>query len=164
MKINNIEEFEKIVKKYENELLIIAEMRIGKTGYAKDVVQETFISLFINYKRIKKEKIKPWLTRVLINKCNDLYRKDKINVISYEDNNIDNYIQTNEETKSILDDISFEDIIKTLDTDERTIIGLYYKSEYTIKEISIILKMNENTVKTKLYRAKEKLKIKVGGK
>lgn len=42
---------------------------------AKDAVQETFISLYVNAKKIKDyKKLKSWLVIVLINNCNKLMR------------------------------------------------------------------------------------------
>ena len=49
-------------------------------------------------------------------------------------------------------------MIKELKYEERIIIILYYSEKYTTKEISNILKINENTIKTRLSRAKEKIK------
>ena len=45
----------------------------------------------------------------------------------------------------------------------RTVIHLYYYENYSIKEISKILKMKENTVKSQLSRAREQLKKEVEG-
>ena len=55
--------------------------------------------------------------------------------------------------------LSFYEMIKCLKYEERIIIILYYSEKYTIKEISKILGINENTIKTRLLRAKEKIKI-----
>lgn len=49
-------------------------------------------------------------------------------------------------------------MIKELKYDDRIIIVLYYGEKYTTKEISKILTVNENTIKTRLTRAKEKIK------
>ena len=49
-------------------------------------------------------------------------------------------------------------MINFLDKDERTIIILYYNERYTTKEISKLLHMKENTVKSKILRAKQKIK------
>ena len=45
----------------------------------------------------------------------------------------------------------------------RTVIHLYYYENYSIKEISKILKLNENTIKTRLSRARQKLEKTVKG-
>ena len=55
------------------------------------------------------------------------------------------------------------DLIKDLSADEKLILTLYYYSRYTTKEISKITKIKENTIKSKISRAKEKIYKKYGG-
>ena len=54
--------------------------------------------------------------------------------------------------------MDFEILIDKLNYDEKLIVTLFYNNNYSCKEISYILKMNVNTVKSKLLRAKEKVK------
>lgn len=110
------------------------------------------------YKNIKKLKynqyFKTWIIKILINKCNKQYQKNKKENISYEQNNFENQINENE----IQTDIDFYILISKLEYEERIIITLYYLERYTTKEIAKILRKNENTIKTKLSRGKKKLK------
>ena len=57
--------------------------------------------------------------------------------------------------------LNFYSILQPLTEKEKTIAILYYASDCSIKEISKILKMNSNTVKTNLKRIREKLKEKL---
>ena len=59
--------------------------------------------------------------------------------------------------------LNFQDLIKHLNSEEQLILTLYYYSRYTTKEISRIIKIKENTVKSKISRAKEKIYKKYGG-
>jgi len=45
----------------------------------------------------------------------------------------------------------------------RTVLYLYYYEEYKVKEISAMLNIGESTIRTRLARAREKLKIDLGG-
>lgn len=56
----------------------------------------------------------------------------------------------------------FMDNLKTLSIDEKNIIVLKIYFEYTFEIISKELKMPIGTVKTKYYRALEKLKLEEG--
>ena len=164
LKIGDEEAFEHLVKFYERQLLIIAKLRLNDEHLARDAVQETFLSLFLNSMKISNsKKIKPWLTAVLINKCNDLARENKIMQVSFEQNDFENFIYSDDEFKNIIDKIDFVSKINLLDVDERTIIAMYYEGEYTTKEISEILNISNGTIKSKISRAKVKLKNKIGG-
>lgn len=56
-------------------------------------------------------------------------------------------------------DVEFKALLMSLPEDSRVIFQLYYGEQFTTKEIASILSMNENTVKSKLRRGKEQLRI-----
>lgn len=164
LKYGDEEAFEYLVKLYERQLLIIAKIRLNDEHLAKDAVQETFLSLFLNSAKISNSnKIKQWFTAVLVNKCNDLVRENKIIQVSFEQNDFENFIYSDDEFKNIIDKIDFISKINLLDIEERTIIAMYYEGDYTTKEISEILNISIGTIKSKISRAKIKLKNKIGG-
>lgn len=139
-----------VVEKYSNMLMQIAYQRTFNKSDSEDIVQDVFIKLIKNSNKIKDEEhLKNWLIRVTINLCND-YNKSFWNknttVLDEELSEFDN--------EEIL---IFKEINK-LKPIYRDIIYLYYYQGYKIKEISIILKMKENTVSSNLTRAREKLK------
>lgn len=120
-----------------------------------EAVQETMVEAYKEIKKLKyNQYFKTWIIKILINKCNKQYRKNKKENISYEYNNLENQIKENE----IQTDIDFYIIISKLEYVERIIVTLYYLERYTTKEIAKILNKNENTIKTKLSRAKKKLR------
>ena len=120
-------------------------------------IQETMIEAFKNIKKLKKiESFKPWIIKILINKCNKIYQKKKMNEITFEED-IDNYL-VHESERLSENDMDFYLLIKCLNYEERIIVTLYYLECYTTKEISQILGINENTIKTKLAIAKMKIK------
>ena len=67
---------------------------------------------------------------------------------------MENYIASNDESGNI----EFEILIKNLSSEEKLLLTLYYCSKYTIKEISKITKIKENTIKGKLARARNKIR------
>ena len=65
----------------------------------------------------------------------------------------ENFLERTEE------DIDFNLLLRNLKEEEKIIILLFYNEKYTTKEISYILGINENTIKSRLNRAKNKIKI-----
>lgn len=148
--------FSQLILEIRNELYKIAKTRLIKDEDIDDAIQETMLQAYKSIKYLKKpEFFKTWIIRILINKCNYIYKKRKKYIISYEAKEIDKYICSPETSSN---DIDFYILIKDLKYDERIAIILYYMENYTTKEISKILKVNENTIKTRISRAKTKIK------
>lgn len=158
LKNNNEEFFKEIIEIYQRQLFLIAKVRLKDDFLASDAVQETFVALYLNMHKIKKsEKLKSWMTKTLINKCNDIIRKNKIYSFNIEYENYEKY-SASDEYENINKNIDILKFIETLNIQDKTIIVMYYSNNYTSKEISDILKINENTIKTKISRIKLKLK------
>lgn len=157
-KKGNKEAFTQLIIEIENELYKIAKLRLQSNYDIDEAIQETMLQAFKSIKKLKHEEyFKTWIIRILINNCNKIYRKNGkkevlLNDLSQELNDTTNNI---EKIDTIL---NFYNIIRVLNYEERVIIVLYYMEDFTNKEISKILNMNENTVKSKLLRAKSKLK------
>ncbi len=160
-KRNDYEAFCKLIEIIKNDLYLIAKTRLKNEEDIADVIQETIITCYNNIKFLRKEtSFKPWTIKVLINKCNKMYKNPNNINISIESNSINEYLGTTENNDEKL---NFEDLIKDLSSDEKLILTLYYYSRYTTKEISKITKIKENTIKSKISRAKEKIYKKYGG-
>ncbi len=150
------EAFTSLILKLEDDLYKIARARLNSEEEILDAVQETMISAYKSVHKIRNEDyFKTWIIKILINKCNDIYKNRKI--ISMPLNN-------DIESNTIFDEnLTFEFIINQLNYDERIAIILHYLEGYTTKEISKILKTNENTIKSRIFRAKEKIKMQYKG-
>lgn len=160
-KVKNEEELLEYLQIMKGDLYRIAKARLIRDEDTYDAIQETII---IAYEHIKKgkhiENLKTWIVRVLINECNHVYKREKKQIILFQKK-----INHNEEEyysmESIENKVSFDKILSLLKYEDRLIISLYYGSQFTTKEISQILRMNENTIKTRISRAKSKIKEKI---
>lgn len=164
LKRGDITVFGDVLDFYDPKLYYIAISRVKDENIAREVVQDTFVNLYLNIKKLKKVKnFDAWIIKILINNCNKKYRKRKYTEISYEDINAEVFMADEKEIGNLIDDITFFDIIQFLNEQDRTIMSLYYKDEYTTKEIAKILGMNENTVRIRIKRARDNIKIKNEG-
>lgn len=154
------EAFTQLIYEIRQDLYKIARCRLSCEDDIEDEVQETMIETFKNIKKLKKqEAYKKWIIKILVNKCNYIYKKNKNRNISFENLELEKRYSFNENYNE-LEEIDFYLILKDLNYDERIALTLFYLEDYSIKEISKLLKTNENTIKTRLKRGKEKIKIK----
>jgi RNA polymerase sigma-70 factor (ECF subfamily) len=127
---------------------------LGNETLALDAVSEAVFQAFKGIKRLREPKyVETWFIRILINAANDIYRRQKYEVImetvpegSYYDNH---------------HELEFDQMIKSLKPELREIISLKYYSDYTLNEISAILNVPEGTVKSRLNRALNLLRLEV---
>lgn len=154
-KKNDKRAFSELVTLIEKELYLIAKAKLKNDDDIGDAIQETIYKSYKNIKKLRDNSIfKTWIIKILINECNNIYKKKSRYSISYEDKEMEKYLATNDKS----DNVEFEVLIKDLDNEERFILTLYYCSKYTVKEISKIAKINENTVKSKMARARNKIR------
>lgn len=134
----------------------IARTRLYCQDDIEDVIQDTILSAYCSIKKLKHpEFFKTWIIKILINNCNKVYNDKSKNDIHYEDYLLESYSKEQNEFESNID---FYILLKNLNYNERIVIVLYYGLGYKINEISKILETNENTIKSRLARGKEKIK------
>ena len=126
---------------------------LGNDEDVADAIQDTILDAFEHMGDLQKaEYFKTWLVRILINNCTRIYRqKQKIVSISGE---YDTGVYENSDS-----DLEFKEMIKGLPEDSRVIFQLYFGEQFTTREISKILHIKENTVKSRIHRGKEQLRI-----
>lgn len=147
------EAFTELILSIQKELYCVARIKLQNEEDICDIMQETMLSAFKDIKKLKENKyFKTWIIKILINKCNKMYRNKKC--ISLEENESYNYII--QEDKN--DKMDFDILIRNLNNQEKTIMTLYYYLGYTTKEISKILNIREGTIRSKISRAKTKIK------
>ena len=157
-KIGDEQSFIEIFMQLNDELYKIARTRLACEYDIDDAIQETLIETYYSLKKLKHiEYFKTWTIRILINKCNKIYSKRKKENISYEDSFFETYIEDTKQS-DIENKADFYILIKDLNYDERIAIVLYYVAGYKTKEISKILNVNENTIKARISRSKEKIR------
>lgn len=155
----NKDAFSELIEMFKLDLYKIAKVRLKNEDDVLDVIQETIISSYKSINTLKNpENFKKWIIKILINKCNNIYLQKSNNIIPFEE------ISENvSKVENEYNNLEIEEVLKYLTEEEKIIITLYYLEDYKSKEIAWLLDMNENTVKTKIVRAKVKLKNKLEG-
>jgi len=140
--------FNKFYNLYKDEIFSYAYRILQNYDDAMDVVQEVFYKLYKNLSKIDENKVKNWLFKVCHNLIIDIFRKQKK---TYD-------IEEFSESIEMKEKFDIEEFLKILPPNYREVIILKYIYNYQYSEISQILGINENTLKTWVRRAKEMLK------
>lgn len=118
-----------------------------------DAIQDTILSSFEKIHTLQKaEYFKTWLIRILINECNQILRHYK------KVNPLEKMPETPRHDKSLAE-FEFKEMLGQVDEKYRVILVLYYEQGFKISEIAELLELNENTVKTRLVRAREQIRL-----
>lgn len=142
---------ENAMDRYGNSVLRMAYSYLHNMSDAEDILQETMIKYIRSapvFESAQHEKA--WLLRVCAN-----LSKNKIEYNKYR--------ETDELNESLVgesrQDLSFVwEAVKSISPNYRAVIHLYYHEGYSTKEVAKILSRNENSVRSDLKRAREKLK------
>ncbi len=149
-------DFEAKYNKYSKLIFQTAYQYILNFDAAEDVVQDVFVKLFTKKKVFNSdEHEKAWLLRVTINRCKNHLTSASSKVLELSDENVSDGIFLEEKSEKRID---IERELNKLTGQQRICIYLYYFEDYKIKEISDMLNIKENTVKSILKRARQTLK------
>ena len=154
-------EFTKLIEENKLKFYKTAKVILKNDDDIYDALQEALISIYQNYKQLKDKKyFSTWATRIVINKCYDLLRKNRNNIIPI-DEKVENDMKIAQYDEYEVDEYGIKDAMKCLNEDLKLIMILYYYDNYSVKEISQIINIPEGTVKSRLSKAREVLKQKL---
>lgn len=145
--------FIKEVRDAEAMLYHIAKSILKNDADCGDAVQETLLKAYEKLPTLKKEKFfRTWITRILINECKGIIRKRKI-IIPYEE-----YMDSDRISEESHYDHLYMAIME-LPEDLRILVTLYYIEGFSQKEISEVLEIPKGTIKSRLSRARDFMKV-----
>lgn len=132
---------------------------------AEDLVQDVLIKLANRVEEmLAVEQLRPWLIKVLYRRFVDLYRREQGSPIVHINQDADEHgpldrAASNDDAASRLEQQQIlAEALDTLDEDQRDVILLHAVEGYTALEIAEILDINVGTVKSRLQRARDRLK------
>src|SRR5699024_10501401 len=124
-------------------------------------VQETFIKVYRHIESFQEDKsFKAWFYRILINETRTIMARKSRQAIAVEEEKVLDYFA--EQTDNESDEQLYSALAELRATD-RSILMLKYIIGFKEKEIAEMLELNINTVKSRLYQARNRLKRKLGG-
>jgi RNA polymerase sigma factor (sigma-70 family) len=151
---------EEIVDQYGDQLTKLSYSYLRDWGKAQEVVQDVF---FISYKHYDTypeiKSFKAWIYRVTINRCKDVLKSSWVKRVIVN-NSVFQFLSSKEFSPEMvsLQKNEYEQLaqsVLSLPVKYREVIHLFYYEDLTVQEISLLLKINQNTIKTRLKRGRE---------
>lgn len=160
--------FSELVKKYLNPVYNFLYQLTGDTSVSDDLTQVTFIKAWKNIRRLDRNKsLKVWLFAIAKNTAYDYFKKKKtIPFSSFTDEEGNNKLENIPEGELLPDELlekasaakELEEALKKIPDHCRLILLMHYKDDFSLSEISEILKLPYNTVKSQHQRGLKILK------
>lgn len=152
------EAFAELIEEYKLSIYKTAKAILKDEDDVCDAIQDTALSIYKNISNLKNEKyFKTWVIRITINKCYDIITKYRL------DDEKKSKVQSNFEEihnsfdREVIVKTDLEKALDLLEADLRIVTVLYYYNDFSISEISEILNIPKGTVKSRVFRAREKL-------
>ena len=142
---------------------------VNNTADAEDVLQESFLDAFRSLHDFHyRSTFGAWLKRIVINKSINTLRKRRMDLVDIDETAVADMAEDEKLDEAALT-YKVEEVkkaIQRLPDGYRTVLSLYLLEGYDHEEISGILGITHNTVRTQYIRAKQKLLsiIKQGGR
>jgi len=144
-----------LVNNYEKYYLFAFSI-VKKRDDALDVLQESAYKAMKNKKKLRKpEYTDTWIHRIILNTAMDLIIENQKKFPLDSSDSIDMELPVPEEG---YEKVELENLLDCLSPKERGIVEMKYFEEMKLEDIAFITGENVNTVKSRLYRALDKLK------
>ena len=162
------EAFALLVNKYQKGVHALAWRKIGDFHIAQEITQDAFLRAYQKLETLKNHNLfGGWLYVIASRLCSDWFQKKSLPEQSLEVTDISEvnrasysrYVAQKQEAEA--DETRREvvkELLQKLPESERTVMTLHYLGEMTIKTISEFLGVSPNTVKSRLSRARNRLK------
>ena len=142
-----------LIREHKLSLYRVARGILNNESDIEDALSNCILKAYKNIGKLSQEKFfKTWLTRILINECKNIIKKNKDYYI--RDDKLININVYNDTYK----DVDLQNALLELDERIRETIILYYYEDMKQTDIAKLLDINEATVRSRIFKGKEKLR------
>lgn len=168
--------FEALFKRYQKRVYNLIYRMVGNEHDAADLTQEVFVRVYNSLHTLRADQaLVGWLRAVAVNITRDHFRKSARTIradsldskIEFDDGEVEREIEDwsdNPERAFDRRDVqeAVQRALNSLSDDHRTVVALHHIEGLDVKDIAKTLKVPAGTVKSRLARAREELKRKLG--
>src|SRR6266478_4930189 len=161
--------FREIVGRYHTKVFSIIHGIVRQRNDVEDIAQQVFAKVFLSLKSFDfRSSLITWIYKITVNECFDYLRKRKVRKLVYESDlsedevrrveNVEPNIARQEPADASLARRDYVlKLLTRVSEEERNLLMLKEVEGFSVEELAAQTGMNENTIKVKLFRARQKL-------
>jgi len=161
--------FQEIVERYQSKVFSIIHGIVRQRNDVEDIAQQVFAKVYFSIKNFDfRSSLITWIYKITVNECFDYLRKKKVRKLVYESDLSEDEVRRVENTEPSVDrqppadsSLAQRDYLLKLLTrvsdEERMLLMMKEVEGFSVEELAQKTGMNENTIKVKLFRARQKL-------
>ena len=161
--------FRDIVERYQSKVFSIIYGILRNHNDAEDIAQQVFAKIYFSIQSFDfRSSLLTWIYKITVNECYDYLRKKRVRKLVYESDFSEEDAQRMQNSESAVGQEPAVDIqlarkdlviklLAKLSNEDRSLLLLKEVEGHSVEELSQMTGMNENTIKVKLFRARQKL-------
>lgn len=161
--------FREIVERYQSKVFSIIYGILRNRNDAEDIAQQVFAKIYFSIGSFdSRSTLLTWIYKITVNECYDYLRKKRVRKLVYESDfseedslRMENSGAAVEPRAPIDEDLARRDyvlkLLSKVSEEDRNLILLKEVEGHSVEELAGMTGLNENTIKVKLFRARQKL-------
>ncbi len=161
--------FKEIVERYQSKVFSIIYGILRNHNDAEDIAQQVFAKIYFSIGNFDfRSSLLTWIYKITVNECYDYLRKKRVRKLVYESDFSEEDSLQMENSQSAADHVPPVDttleqkdlllkVLSKVSEEDRMLILLKEVEGHSVEELAEMTGMNENTIKVKLFRTRQKL-------
>jgi RNA polymerase sigma-70 factor (ECF subfamily) len=161
--------FREIVEHYQSKVFAIIHGIVRQRNDVEDIAQQVFAKVYLSLRSFDfRSSLITWIYKITVNECFDYLRKRKVRKLVYESDLSEDEVRRVENTEPSVNrqvsaetDLARRDYVQKLlcrvSEEDRMLLMLKEVEGFSVEELAAKTGMNENTIKVKLFRARQRL-------
>jgi RNA polymerase sigma-70 factor (ECF subfamily) len=161
--------FRELVERFQAKIFSIIFGILRNHNDAEDIAQQVFAKVYFSIGNFDfRSSLLTWIYKITVNECYDYLRKKKVRKLVYESDFSDDDSLRMENSDAAIDPgvpaderLAQHDfankLLEKISQEDRSLLLLKEVEGHSVEELATMTGMNENTIKVKLFRARQKL-------
>jgi RNA polymerase sigma-70 factor, ECF subfamily len=161
--------FREIVERYQSKVFSIIYGILRNHNDAEDIAQQVFAKVYFSIRNFDfRSSVLTWVYKITVNECYDYLRKKRVRKLVYESDFSAEDAQRMEASDPAVDPAAPVDqtlaqrdlvmkLLSKVSEEDRSLMLLKEVEGHSVEELAAMTGLNENTIKVKLFRTRQKL-------